>query len=35
LTIKWRKLPACDAAIHRKLEAHATGQSDSYFSNGA
>ena len=26
----WRKLPACDAVIYRKLEAYAT-----YFSNGA
>ena len=33
--IKWRKLPACDATIYRKLEAYATEKSDSYFSNGA
>ncbi len=32
---KWRKLPACDPAICRKLEAYATQKSDSYFSNGA
>ena len=32
---KWRKLPACGATIYRKLEAYATGKSDSYFSNGA
>jgi hypothetical protein len=32
---KWRKLPACNDTIYRKLEAHATVRSDSYFSNGA
>jgi hypothetical protein len=32
---KWRKLPACDDTIYRKLEAYATVTSDSYFSNGA
>ena len=32
---KWRKIPACDLAIYRKLEAYATEKSDSYFSNGA
>ena len=32
---KWRKLPACGGAIYRKLEAYATEESDSYFSNGA
>jgi hypothetical protein len=32
---KWRKLPACDDTIYRKLEAYATVKSDSYFSNGA
>jgi len=32
---KWRKLPACDGTISRKLEAYATEKSDSYFSNGA
>jgi hypothetical protein len=32
---KWRKLPACDATISRKLGAYATEKSDTYFSNGA
>ena len=32
---EWRKLPACDAMISRKLEAYATEKPDSYFSNGA
>jgi hypothetical protein len=30
---EWRKLPACDATISRKLEAYATEKSDRYFSN--
>ena len=32
---KWRKLLACEATIYRKLEAYATENPDSYFSNGA
>jgi hypothetical protein len=32
---KWRKLPACDDTIDRKLEAYATGKSPRYFSKGA
>jgi hypothetical protein len=31
IAVKW----ACDPAIYRKLEAYATEESDSYFSNGA
>ncbi|HPM79564.1 MAG TPA: hypothetical protein PLF81_02650, partial [Candidatus Anammoximicrobium sp.] len=31
---KWRKLPACEAAIYRKLEAYATENPDRRFSNG-
>jgi len=30
---KWRKLPACDPLLSRKLEAHATDKPDTYFTN--
>jgi hypothetical protein len=32
---RWRELPACGATIYRKLEAYATEEPDSYFSNDA
>ncbi len=32
---KWRKLPACDASLSRKLEAYATAKSDTYSLNDA